>query len=452
MSCLYIDDLAPASFRGMQFYVKNDRGSFGRRIVLHEYPMRDDGYNEDMGEKQPKFQATGYVFGSDWIGLKNQAAAVARMRGPALLQLPAERPMLVVCNSLEVSRSKDESGYFELNFNFTLASAGPVTFGAGMFEGLIGDLISTFVPLLTSYYDRTIIATGSLDYVIGLQESRIAQFADDAIAAVESTATTDARYASAALQGAVTMYQNTATYAQPDEQSMLDLARQPDAADVIYKLALSSGFTVTGTEGGITCVNGASAVVPIMAAIINNIGRAMEPDDVATTMLDFSVWKYKETSLADLPVQYAYSTTAANTISPSDRINSINGTAFGGIVRSLSLMKLAQAVSAKTFRTRFEAIQARANVVELFNAQIALFEEDEIVNVLLTARDYAVKSITIKMASLVNVVTISAPGSQPSLYWANRLYQDLGRAEDLIDRNDVAFPAYMPVLFEALAR
>ena len=90
-------------------------------------------------------------------------------------------------------------------------------------------------------------------------------------------------------------------------------------------------------------------------------------------------------------------------------------------------------------------------MVELFNMQIALFTEDEIVDTVLKARDLAVQAITQRMTTIVPVLQISAPLSKPSLYWANRLYQDLSRAEELADRNAVSMPAYMPVYFEALA-
>jgi prophage DNA circulation protein len=122
------------------------------------------------------------------------------------------------------------------------------------------------------------------------------------------------------------------------------------------------------------------------------------------------------------------------------------------MVRSFALIKLAQAISAMQFRTRTLAIQARANIVELFNLQIEMFTEDAIVNILLRARDYAVQSVTQTMATLVPVVTISASLSKPSLYWADRLYRDVSRATELSDRNDAHSPAFMPSTFEALSQ
>jgi hypothetical protein len=112
MTCICIDDLRPASFRGVEFFVTSDKGEYGRRDVIHEYPMRDDPYIEDMGKKATKFHVSGYLFGDDWVAQKDALVAACTARGPAILQLPTEAPVMVACPSLSVSRSKDECGFY----------------------------------------------------------------------------------------------------------------------------------------------------------------------------------------------------------------------------------------------------------------------------------------------------------------------------------------------------
>jgi len=62
-----------------------------------------------------------------------------------------------------------------------------------------------------------------------------------------------------------------------------------------------------------------------------------------------------------------------------------------------------------------------------------------------------VQYLTQLMANLAPVVTISSPQSMPALWWAWRLYQDPTRAVDLVLRNNVVHPSFMPLSFEALA-
>lgn len=51
----------PASFRGVVFHVENSGVSSGRRIVVHEYPKRNNPYSEDMGRHARRVQFSGYL-------------------------------------------------------------------------------------------------------------------------------------------------------------------------------------------------------------------------------------------------------------------------------------------------------------------------------------------------------------------------------------------------------
>jgi hypothetical protein len=453
VTCICIDELRPASFRGVRFYVRSDKGDYGRRIVTHEYPMRDVPYNEDMGEKAQKFSITGYVFGDNWIGVKDAVVAACRTRGPAMLSLPAEAPKFVVCNTLSVSRSKDECGYFELHMEFTGAGDNSALFPVGIFEGLIGGLFGAAIQALTSVYNRSVVTEGVAQYVVDRQEARIAALATAIIRATEGASSSDIDASADVIQTAIGVYQNAALYAQPDALEALYLVSQPVAAEYIGKLVDGVDSFAVGS-GPLTVSSGGAALVPVTAYALSGFGDSARIDDAIASLTAFATWSVHEVSVASLEdrARRVYATEASNPVSTSDAADAANGETLCGVVRSLALMKLAQALSVKQFRTRKEAVQARANVVELFNMQVALFDEDEVVTVLLTARDYAVRAITQRMATLVPVLGISAPKSMPSLYWANRLYDDAERAVELAERNDLATPAFMPTRFEALAR
>ena len=71
---------------------------------------------------------------------------------------------------------------------------------------------------------------------------------------------------------------------------------------------------------------------------------------------------------------------------------------------------------------------------------------------LISARDTAIKAISDTMATLAQVVFITAPGPLPALYWAYRLYSDPTRAGELADRNAVFDPLFLSSSFEALSQ
>jgi prophage DNA circulation protein len=51
----------PASFRGLVFHVESNGVTSGRRVVVHEYPKRNDPYSEDMGRHARRVQFSGYL-------------------------------------------------------------------------------------------------------------------------------------------------------------------------------------------------------------------------------------------------------------------------------------------------------------------------------------------------------------------------------------------------------
>ena len=59
--------LRPASFRGVPFGVVDVENEGGRRTVLHEVPMLDDPFVEDMGKSSHKITITGFVLGVDYL-------------------------------------------------------------------------------------------------------------------------------------------------------------------------------------------------------------------------------------------------------------------------------------------------------------------------------------------------------------------------------------------------
>lgn len=449
MTCLCVDDLRPASFRGVGFWVSQDKESYGRRIVTHEYPMRDKPYNEDLGEKAQKISVTAYLFGDDWISQKEAIVQACRARGPAMLQLPTESPKMVVCNTLSVSRTKDECGFYSLSMEFTVEQPGGAPFLSGVAELQIGAVFDAAVSVLTRLFDRKYEGENALEYVFDNATARLSRFTEDVIASVEGNPSTDPELSTDIIQAAITLYQNAETVVQPDptSPSALDLVKATTQYGAMYSPMQDTSSTAVVENAMLALETPAAAVVPVVASIIRNMAKTMLVDDVIDTMTYYSSWSVAETKLPP-----TVGVTQPRTIGPSEHADIENGAVFCGVVRAFALMKLAQAISVKGFRSRQEAMTARANIVELFNMQIAQFDEDEIVNLMLAARDIAVQAVSHAMASLVAVLTINAPLSKPSLYWANRLYGDAYRAEELADRNHVKSPGFMPINFEALAR
>jgi prophage DNA circulation protein len=435
MSFCITNQLQEASFRGVSFWVRTDKENYGRRIITHEYPMRDEHTNEDLGEKAQTFHVTGYVFGDDAQSQKEAVVSACRRRGPALLQLPAKNAFMAVCNTCSVSRSKDEIGAFELNFEFT---AEPMSGGAPtpapVFAGLISSVATdVLIGALTNVFAATYQPSNVLQYVTTNAQMRVIGFADrvlalmaDAPAAVSQDAATEA------ITAAIGMAQNAAVIAQPSPN-----ASPPEA------------------------------VVNTIAEVISNISNALAPDAAMIVFENLATYAVAEAVGPSGAARYGAhgllpsvgisgsfvsigDETFLPTPAPSELADGANAAAFNGAVRSLALVAFAKAVASTKFASRRDALRVRANLVELFDQQLQRTLDETVIGALLDARDYAVKALTQSITSIIPVVTVSATRSMPSIYWAYRLYKDATRATELADRNRVPTPAYMPQEFEAL--
>lgn len=75
MNMSWLNDLLPASFRGVPFHVSSTSSEFGRRNQTHEYPLRDVPYTEDLGRSARKNKIEAFLVGDDH---KEQAEKLAK--------------------------------------------------------------------------------------------------------------------------------------------------------------------------------------------------------------------------------------------------------------------------------------------------------------------------------------------------------------------------------------
>ncbi|KMW75141.1 DNA circulation protein [Photorhabdus luminescens subsp. luminescens] len=69
------------TFRGQTFYIIDDATlTGGRRVVRHEYPLRDDGETEDMGLTTREYSFTAVVFGDDYFNQRD--ALITALEAP----------------------------------------------------------------------------------------------------------------------------------------------------------------------------------------------------------------------------------------------------------------------------------------------------------------------------------------------------------------------------------
>lgn len=128
--------LLPAHYDTRLFHVESGTKTGGRRIVTHQFPKKDQPYSEDMGRVATEFTVRGYIISfmrdtgiplymRDYRIARDQLTTRLDQRGFALLQLPTQEPMLVVCSAYRLSEQNQLGGYCEIDMTFVEYGAPP---------------------------------------------------------------------------------------------------------------------------------------------------------------------------------------------------------------------------------------------------------------------------------------------------------------------------------------
>ena len=115
------DDLRAGKFRDADFHIESHDASGGRRLAVHEYPLRDTPYPEDMGRATRKWAVTAYVLGADYMPARDALVAALEAYGPGTLVHPYLGTLRVAVADFQCSESTREGGLARFSINFVEA-------------------------------------------------------------------------------------------------------------------------------------------------------------------------------------------------------------------------------------------------------------------------------------------------------------------------------------------
>lgn len=111
------------TFRGVPFWMIEDATlTGGRRIVRHEYPLRDDGQTEDMGQALRQYAFTAVVFGDNYFDLRDALIEALEAEGVAELVHPNWGTLNVQIESYTVRESCGAQGTAIFSITFSPAA------------------------------------------------------------------------------------------------------------------------------------------------------------------------------------------------------------------------------------------------------------------------------------------------------------------------------------------
>lgn len=134
--------LFSASFGGFPFKVEKEKDPFGKKLVIHEFPLRDDPFIEDLGNASRHFDLTAYL-ASDTCDVEATALQATLLAfGPAILVLPDQGPVICFFKNGTRDRERDREGYVAFSLSFVSQGAATPVISAAFLGQLVFDAAS----------------------------------------------------------------------------------------------------------------------------------------------------------------------------------------------------------------------------------------------------------------------------------------------------------------------
>lgn len=124
------DQLHPASFRGVPFHVDNDSMPAGRRTQTHEYPQRDKPLVEDLGRVTREIKLAAFVIGEDCYFQRDNLLNALDKPGAGELVHPWYGRLTATATVCSVSHERREGGM--VRFDLVFVEDGEKGFPAGV--------------------------------------------------------------------------------------------------------------------------------------------------------------------------------------------------------------------------------------------------------------------------------------------------------------------------------
>lgn len=415
-------DALPASIGGAEFHVDGAKTLLGRRNAIQRFPGTAVVRSQDLGPEADAFDVEGYLIGRDYHQKRAALEAVFRTPGTHLLVHPYRGRMRVAIEGqLSIAESKSRGGFATISFrvirvleeDLTLATRnagddlarkaaiasinGPVALGAILTTLDQPEPLSAFQSAITS-------AQAALNRVRGstIAAESAASAASVAVAGLPSRVSVSISNPSDAIG------QLTSTV-----RLVLDLPRSAVASAGDLWSELSDGNRLAALFGMIrSLVRGGADGLPVLTE------RAVAEAAIGTA------------SATDAATQAAQVVTAA--------------------VRTEAAATLAAALVALVPESRTQAREAMELLDEVIvgddgSDDSLLYAVDEESFALLSdLRAAAVRHLGDISIHLPELRTYTPPAPVSALLLAHRLYGDARRWTELVERNHVTNPVFVP--------
>jgi prophage DNA circulation protein len=371
--------------------VQGHEESAGRQGELHVYPFRDDPFFEDLGAAPDQMTVAAFVVGTDYFAARDALRVALRLAGSGELVHPYLGTINVAVTRYSLAETSDEGGVARFSIECVRTLAENIRPDASIATGTV--VATRSLGVVTSIVDRL---NGALD-VTGP-----GFLATNAASIVEEFAERfDAELAQFGISG----------------QELAELASGVN--DLVTNASIWVRTPSALAEGIVGLFDLAAANVPALGRYRSLVRLAAFVTTVA----------------------------AINSQTESGQRDTANSDAIHGLVRRHALASACEAASEIAYDSYDAAAAERERLADLLETEIdraADAGHDEEFRTLSDLYAATARDLTARGANLARVQYETLPASVPALALAQRLYADATRADEIVARNRVRHPLFLP--------
>jgi prophage DNA circulation protein len=384
------EQLLPASFRGVRFAVRRSSSAFGRRVVVHEYPLRDKPYVEDLGRRARVMRIEAVLVGEDYRTDRDALIEAIEQEGPGKLVHPyfGELTVSLDDSPASIDETTDQGGAAFISFS--VVESGEARFPA---------------------------ATAATSDQVTAKADTAAAVAGDGLAGGLSFAGMPAFVSAAAI-------------AQIDRGLRLaEIALSAATAGDLRSAAL--GLIAGVRPDLLGLLSSPSNLFSRLRGIYETARGAFNPDAGLRGFLRAS----QDLQPIALP---AIATT------PQRERERVTCTLLVDAMRTLTVCQASICSASVIFPDYTTAIDTRNELVAEIDRVSDTTADDRLHQSMADLRAAVVRDINLRAAELARVVSYTPADTVPALVVAYRLYDEADRDGEIIDRNRIAHPGFLP--------
>lgn len=371
------DQLRPGKFRDAEFFVTGADSDIGRRNVLHEYPLRDLPFVEDLGRKAREFSLECFVIGADYMTARDRLMAAIETEGPGTLVHPWLGQVRVSVRDCRLRESSTEGGMAV--FSLTFMEAGDNRFpNAGTdTRSMVASRSDTARGAVSNEFARQYAVAGMPDFLSSSSVGLVGQLV-----------------------------------------TLLGALPGPQLPTPAASFAALLGSTSAGLS---STVRSPSTLAAMVTSVIGSLG-GLYAQPAARLSAQRRLFTFGNT-LAPVPTTtYVRQQQAANQ------------RATVRLVRQAAVIEGARTASTMSFASYNDAVAVRDELADQLDTHM-LDADDQTYPVMQALRSAVIRDVTARGANLARVVTYTPGATLPALVVAHQLYGDATQESLLIGRN-----------------